>query len=317
MAGASPLLRPPYDPSIKMGLRDKVGQDKVGQENAGRRFAFRRVGLGAGIAAMAAAGVAAIAEPATAATLTDPEILNFALNLEYLEAEFYLRAFLGTGLQSSDVTGVGTQGSVTGGSAVPFQSEAIAQYAQTLAVDELTHVRFLRTSLGAAAVAEPSIDLGKSFTTLAVAAGLIQSGQTFNPFADEISFLIGAYIFEDVGVTAYAGAARYITDPNYLEAAGAILAVEAYHGGAIRTLLANTGGGQVANAISALRAQLSGAQDDMGIIIPGDNYNFASADINALAFRRTPAQVLNIVYGGGPAGTGGLFFPAGMNGTLR
>ena len=269
------------------------------------------------MAAVAAAGVASLAEPAEAATLTDADILNFALNLEYLEAEFYLRAFLGYGLQGTDVTGTGTQGTVVGGSAVPFQSEAIAQYAQTLAVDELTHVRFLKESLGTAAVAEPSINLSTSFTTLAVSAGLIQSGQTFNPFADEVSFLLGAYIFEDVGVTAYAGAARYITNPNYLEAAGAILATEAYHGGAIRSLLADIGAGVATNAISALRAQLSGAADDMGIIIPGESYNFTSVDTNALVFRRSPAQVLNIVYGGGAAGTGGLFFPTGMNGTIR
>ena len=302
----SPMSVQPQDPSIEVPL-----------QKASRRSAMRRFGLGTGIATAVVAGVAATAQPAEAAGLSDTDILNFALNLEYLEAEFYLRAFLGTGLQASDVTGIGTQGAVTGGSAVPFQSPAIAQYAQTLAVDELTHVRFLRTSLGAAAVAEPSIDFATSFTTLAVNAGLIQSGQTFDPFSDEISFLIGAYVFEDVGVTAYAGAARYISDPDYLEAASAILAVEAYHGGAIRTLLANIGGGEAANAISALRAQLSGAADDMGIIIPGDNYNFTSSDTNALAFRRSPAQVLNIVYGGGAAGTGGLFFPAGLNGTLR
>ena len=298
-------------------LQDPAVEAPMPEPRRGRRAAMHRFARGAGVAAALAAGIAATTTPASAAALSDTDILNFALNLEYLEAEFYLRAFLGTGLQASDVTGIGTQGIVTGGSAVPFQSQAIAQYAQTLAVDELTHVRFLRASLGAAAVAEPSIDFSISFTTLALAAGLIQSGQTFDPFADEISFLIGAYIFEDVGVTAYAGAARFITNPDYLEAAGAILAVEAYHGGAIRTLLANIGAGQVANAISDLRAQLSGTADDMGIIVPGLNYNFVSADSNALAFRRTPAQVLNIVYGGGAAGTGGLFFPAGMNGTLR
>lgn len=282
-----------------------------------RRSVLRSFGFQASAVAAVGVGLAALAKPAEAATLTDADILNFALNLEYLEAEFYLHAFLGYGLQGSDVTGTGTRGMVTGGSAVPFQSDAIAQYAQTLAVDELTHVRFLKTSLGTAAVAEPNIDFSNSFTTLAVAAGLIQSGQSFNPFADEISFLLGAYIFEDVGVTAYAGAARYITNPDYLEAAGAILATEAYHAGAIRTLLADIGAGAAANAISALRASLSGSADDMGIIVPGENYNFTSVDTNALVFRRSPAQVLNIVYGGGAAGTGGLFFPTGMNGTLR
>ena len=287
------------------------------QDGSGRRSLLRDFGFRATAVAAVAVGVTGLAQPAEAATLTDADILNFALNLEYLEAEFYLRAFLGYGLQGSDGTGTGTQGIVTGGSAVPFETNAIAQYAQTLAVDELTHVRFLKASLGAAAVAEPSIDFSTSFTTLAVAAGLIQSGQSFNPFADEVSFLIGAYIFEDVGVTAYAGAARYITNPDYLEAAGAILATEAYHAGAIRTLLADIGAGATANAISALRATLSGSADDMGITIPGENFNFTSVDTNALVFRRSPAQVLNIVYGGGAAGTGGLFFPNGMNGTLR
>lgn len=287
------------------------------QDGSGRRSLLRDFGLRATAVAAVAVGITGLAQPAEAATLTDADILNFALNLEYLEAEFYLRAFLGYGLQGSDGTGTGTQGIVTGGSAVPFKTNAIAQYAQTLAVDELTHVRFLKSSLGAAAVAEPSIDFSTSFTTLAVAAGLIQSGQSFNPFADEISFLIGAYIFEDVGVTAYAGAARFITNPDYLEAAGAILATEAYHAGAIRTLLADIGAGAAANAISALRATLSGSADDMGITIPGENFNFTSVDTNALVFRRSPAQVLNIVYGGGAAGTGGLFFPNGMNGTLR
>ena len=289
--------------------------DQPTEEAADRRSAMKRFGWKmAGIAA-AVAGTAAVSETAEAQALGDADIANFALNLEYLEAEFYLRAVTGQGLQASDTTGTGTQGTVTGGSAVPFVSSAIQQYAQVLAVDEQAHVRFLRAVLGPAAVAEPSINLSTSFTNLAIAAGLIQPGQTFNPFADDVSFLIGAYIFEDVGVTAYAGAARYLTNPTVITAAASILAVEAFHGGAIRSLLADIGGGQAANAISALRASLSGGNNDQGIVIPGENFNFASADSNGLVFRRTPAQVLNIVYGGGAA-SNYLFFPNRTNGTI-
>ena len=283
-----------------------------------RRGLVGRIGAGAMgaavLGAIATGGVAMSSTPAQAA-LTDGDILNFALNLEYLEAEFYLRAATGQGLQNADRTGTCNVGTVTGGSQVPFVSSSIAQYAQIIASDELQHVRFLREVLGSSAVAEPSIDLSASFTNLAIAAGLIVAGQTFNPFSSDVAFLLGAFIFEDVGVTAYAGAASSIVNPTYLTAAAGILATEAYHSGAIRTLLADLGAGQAANAISALRATLSGAADDQGILIPGLQYNFRSVDANALAFRRTTSQVLNVVYGGGAA-SNYLFFPGHLNGNI-
>jgi Ferritin-like domain len=234
-------------------------------------------------------------QPALAASgLTDVQILNFALNLEYLEAEYYLRAVSGQGLNPSLTTGVGTKGAVTGGSLVPFSSTQGAFTAVRIAIDELSHVEFLRSALGAAAVAEPSIALQTSFTTLAIAAGLIQSGQTFNPFASELDFLIGAYIFEDVGVTAYAGAAAAISSPANLFYAASILAIEAYHAGAIRLALAQQGQGNTTDAISAMRAKLSGV-GDTGTNAYGNPFNISNVDQSGLAFRRTPAQVLSIV----------------------
>jgi ferritin-like protein len=278
-----------------------------------RRKLLRNAGLGTAFAAASGLGLFNPGR-AHAAAPTDADILNFALNLEYLEAEFYLWAINNTGLPAKDIDGVGTTGNVIGGAAVPFQTQAIRDYAVKIANDELAHVEFLRAALGSAAVARPTIDISNSFNTAALAAGLIQPGQTFNPFADEKSFLLGAYIFEDVGVTAYNGAAPLIQSKAYLAAAASILAVEAYHAGSIRTLLAGMGQGDATAKISALRAAASGAADDQGVIWNGVS-NITPTDEHALAFSRTTTQVLNIVYLGGASGNFG-FFPNGLNGTI-
>jgi hypothetical protein len=291
----------------------KSGGDKL---NSGRRGLMRSAGLGvAGAAALGTAagmgGLVLASQPALADEVGDDAILNFALNLEYLEGNFYAFAAHGHGLLGGLTQGSTTPGMVTGGSEVPFQTSYIRQYALDIANDELAHVKFLRDALGPKKVAQPAIDLQKSFTTLAVAAGLIKPGQTFNPFADETSFLLGAFIFEDVGVTAYLGALSSITTPAYVQAAGAIMAVEAYHAATIRRLLASLGAGQAVQAISNLRASLSGANDDQGIMTPDGHLIVAPTDTNALAFARTTRQVLNVVYGAQNASSG-LFYPNGI-----
>ncbi len=242
--------------------------------------------------------------------VTDTDILNFALNLEYLEAEFYLRAATGSGLTDADIGG--SAGTVTGGAQVPFKTQALQQYAMEIANDELAHVRFLRKALGSAAVSRPAIDLTNSFNVAAMAAGI---GPAFNPFADENSFVVGAFVFEDVGVTAYHGAAGLLSSKTNLAAAAGILATEAYHAGQIRTLLTQLDVPYItyANQISALRAKAGGGAETTlsgGAIV--------AADSNSISYDRTTDQVLHIVYLNANAGvvkTGG-FFPNGMNGTI-
>ena len=298
-----------FDTSFITNAIGRSAETKVDRRNM--LIATGLAGLGVGAATMVPAATA------SATTLSDPSILNFALNLEYLEAEFYLRA-LGGRLDDADTTGTGRRGSVTGGHAVPFQDKNIKAYAREIANDERAHVKFLRAALGSAAVSRPAINLRESFNAAATAAGLIQPGGSFDPFANENNFLIGAFIFEDVGVTAYKGAAPFITNKTFLEAAAGILAVEAYHAGLVRASMYTRGLEAPAVAISNARDSLDGpSQLDQGLTRDGDMGNIVPTDRNGIAYSRTPGQVLNIVYLNPKAVSSGGFFPNGTNGELR
>lgn len=282
---------------------------------------------------------------------TDVDILNFALNLEYLEAEFYLRAATGSGLSSADTGGTGT---VTGGAKITGLTAPQQAILDEIAYDEQQHVRFLRSALGSSAVSRPNIDLNAGFSGALTAANSISSSlpalpTTFNPFGTFDQFLVGAFVFEDVGVTAYNGAAPLISTAGitagYLTAAAGIMAVEAYHAAYVRTTLTANAIVQgttaypyplFANRISLLRAALGGGNETplagfsasaSTVASIGGSTIVAADTTNAIAFHRNTDQVLHIVYGTfGPtsgsttpaAGVSqGGFFPNGLNGNIK
>ncbi|WP_260703095.1 ferritin-like domain-containing protein [Edaphobacter flagellatus] len=301
----------------------------------------RRALLAAGGAALAGLALASKAQAQT--TVTDNDILNFALNLEYLEAQFYTLATAGVTIDKLAtpipvaVNG-GTAGTVTlkpSFAKVPFSNSGIASYAAETALEEQKHVKFLQSALGTSAVSMPNIDLYNSFNALASGAGI---GSVFDPFASDANFLIGAYIFEDVGVSAYHGAAGLISDKTkILPAAVGIHAVEAYHAGLIRTTIAgldaqagNTALSGLTQKISAFRAKLANPSgtpvDDVGVgtvsvALNGSNNNYmastiVNADSNTVGWSRTTTQILAIVTGGSTKNAG-VFFPSGLNGTIK
>ncbi len=282
---------------------------------AARRAFFKTIGFGAAGAAVVGAASLGSAS-AQQAAINDADILNFALNLEYLEAEFYQRAAFGIGLQPGDIEGSGAQGTVSGGRQVQFSDPSTGKYAVEIANDELAHVRFLRATLGSNKVARPSIDLNLAFTFAAQEAGLIGPTQTFDAFGSDLNFLLAAFIFEDVGVTAYNGAAPLISNPTLLSGAARILAVEGYHAGAVRALLYAQGVYTATQQISDARDSLDGPTDDDQGIGNAITSNIIPSDANGLVYARTPQQVLNIVYLN-PNGQRTGFFPNGLNGTLR
>lgn len=225
----------------------------------------------------------------SAQAVTDADILNFALNLEYLEAEFYTKATTGQTIEQAgiEVSGTGDEGATTGGRKIDFGSSTM-RIMKEIAENERNHVRFLRQALGAAAIAKPAIDLD--------AMGALTTDR---------AFLALARAFEDVGVSAYGGAAKMIQDANVLEAAARIALTEAYHAGNIRLII-------------ALKEIPTQQLDDNDYPPPPTGSRYFTTSRIGLAKIRTPSMVLAIVFGNSTSGTdSGGFFPDGVNGTIR
>lgn len=265
-------------------------------ESPNRRSLLRKLGM-AGAAAGAAFASGGISLKADPSSPTPVDILQFALNLEYLEAEFYTVATLGKTIEEVGIgiSGSGRTGPTTGGKKVNLSNSPVFtdRVAEEIGADERAHVTLLRTALKDAHVepiAKPEIFLD------ALGIG----------FSCEASFLTLARIFEDIGVTAYGGAAQLhsFTSSPYIGTAARILAAEAEHVGNIRLQVARLG--------------IATKPLDSADIIPAPSgKKFISVNSMGLTEIRTPGQVLYLAYGGNANATSGGFFPEGVNGRLH
>jgi len=228
------------------------------------------------------------------------DVLNFALNLEYLEAEFYTYATTGKSITSFGIGIKGranganptTGGTTVGGKKVNFSdSDLITRdMASQIGADERAHVVLLRGALGANAVAMPNIDLN------ALGFG----------FDNQNDFLRLARILEDLGVTAYTGAAGLLKTPSIITTAACLLGAEAEHAAGIRTQIA--------------RLKIPTTPLDGVDLVPPpsgrERQIFSIKDSDGLVAARTAGQVLHLAFGmKGDVKQGG-FFPSGLNGPI-
>ncbi len=254
----------------------------------------RRGFLGAmlGAAALVTAGVGE-ARAQTPTPIVD--VLNFALNLEYLEANFYLYASTGAGLSSSlNGNGAAVQGAP---GKLPLDANVLAM-CQALVVDEVNHIADLRsavTSLGGSPIAQPTINLAANGT-----------------ITTQAQFLAASRQFTALGGSAYAGSAQLlVSNPSVLTTASQILAAEGQHAGVVNYFC----------VVQGVNSPAIDAQD-----VPPSATNYITVDaVHALSPLRSSAQVLGVAYGVStpatvvpPTGTTvGGFFPNGFNGNVK
>lgn len=283
--------------------------EQLYRERSATRLNRRKLITGLGVAAGAAtmlgatgcsnAGPALVATPAGAGPSV-LDVLNFALNLEYLEATFYSVVVTGTGLTAADMgTGAGT---ASGGAQVVFTNSFVGNIAANLMQEEMEHVELLRatitTAFGSTPVPMPTLNL-----------------QPTSAYAvtDDASFLAVARQLEAVGVSAYIGGAQYLVSSiPALNYAAQILDLEAQHEGALRAACIQLG-------------VTSPAADTLDMP-PTASQIFNTSTTTGLNPVRTVSQVLNIVYGNSSAITSpssiatglakGGFFPNGLNGAI-
>ena len=173
--------------------------------------------------------------PVTLNLGTDAGILNYAYALEQLEAAFYTAVVA----------------SAAFGGMTAEQKEVMTD----LRNHEVVHREFFRAALGSGAIGALALD------TATVAAIT----------ADTPTILRTAEAFEDLGVAAYNGAGKYLSDPGLLTIAGKIVSVEARHAAAIRDL--RDAAGITAGAAAGTRF----AGDD--VVLPPSNTALQGLDV--------------------------------------
>ena len=205
-----------------------------GPRLASRRDFFRRAGFGLGAATLATSLAACDSDSGDDMDgdvvldfSNDFGVLNYAYALEQLEAAYYAAVV----------------GSASFSSVFDAAEQTILR---DLAAHEAIHRDFFEAAIRGAQ-GTPIPGLTPNFDSV--------------DFADRASVLGTAQVFEDLGVSAYNGAGRYIQDDGYLVLAGKIVSVEARHASIVAGLLQD-------NAIAS-----SGQIDSNGLdkaLVPGD-----------------------------------------------
>ncbi|XP_047324281.1 desiccation-related protein PCC13-62-like [Impatiens glandulifera] len=263
---------------------------------------------------------------------SDVDSIQFALNLEYLEAEFFCWGSMGVGLDVLApylVKGGPSPIGVQKANLDPLVSSIIMEFA----FEELDHLRAIWSTVGG--FPRPLLDLSPhNFANIFDMAFGYNLNPPFNPYRDSLSYMLASYVIPYMGLVGYVGANPLLIGYKSKRLLAGLLGVEAGQDAVIRTYLYelkeevvkpyNISVAEFTTRISELRNKLAacGIRDEPIIVPPQygaynrSETNILSADYYSLSYARTPAQILRVVYGTGDENCPGGFFPHGANGTI-
>ncbi|CAH2063054.1 unnamed protein product [Thlaspi arvense] len=264
---------------------------------------------------------------------TDVDLVQLAMNVEFTEAEFFLKASTGKGLDAFNAT-LAKGGPAPVGARKANLDPITKRIIEEFGYQEIGHLRAIADMTGG--IRRPLLNLTReNFAMFMDRAVGRRSNPRFDPYANTRNYLLASYYIPYVGLTGYVGAIPYLVYFNFKRLVAGLLGVESGQDGVIRTLLYERqdetveeyGGVTVAeltNEISILRNKLGmcGIKDE-GLCVPpwlgAENRttsNILAADAYSLSYDRTPQEILRVMYGTGDEHRPGGFWPCGANGRI-
>nr|DAD20028.1 TPA_asm: hypothetical protein HUJ06_021491 [Nelumbo nucifera] len=263
---------------------------------------------------------------------SDVDYLEFPLNLEYLEAEFFLWGALGYGLDKV-APNLTMGGPPPIGVRKAYLDSLTKNIITQFAYQEVGHLRAIKNVVRG--FPRPLLDLSAgSFAKVMDKAFGRKLLPPFDPYANSLNFLLASYVIPYVGLTGYVGANPLLSSATSRRLVAGLLGVESAQDAVIRAYLyehayekVHPYGITVAEftiRLSVLRNQLGKAGwKDEGIVVPLGkgaegkiSGNVIVGDDYSVSYDRTPEEILRIVYGGADERVPGGFFPRGADGRI-
>ncbi|GLJ33173.1 hypothetical protein SUGI_0667930 [Cryptomeria japonica] len=263
---------------------------------------------------------------------SEVDLLEFPLNLEYLEAEFFLFGSLGYGLDRAAPELPDGGPPPVGGKKANLDSVTYNVILE-FAYQEVGHLRAIKATVPG--FPRPQLNLSAQFFATAMDAAFeTKLNPPFDPYANSLNYLLASYLVPYVGLTGYVGTNPRLQSKTAKRLLAGLLGVESGQDAVIRALLFESllekvepypyTVAEFTRRISMLRNSLGQTPSvDEGLVVERQHGaegrvtgNILAGDERSVAYARTPEQILRIVYSTGNESIPGGIYPRGGNGRI-